>query len=263
MPMIESRRFGRVSLGGCFSRLQTANCAGANEPASRMAKGTKKMAWIKYTTARIIVVDSDGDQVTVSAASTGWTLFDADSRKSETDPTFDSSSQEWGTFTKDETLNFWSDNGNVQYSHKFVGTFQDSYGNTIYVITWEDSVYGTYYGLISKGNGDGTGNTLNNAPLVNEFNAQGGVNGLTTTHAVPCFLPGTLVATPAGERMVEDLAAGDMVLTAGGQAVPVKWIGRGAVSTRFGPAERLMPVRFAPGSLGGGGGGSPLCPIAT
>ncbi|TBX27797.1 Hint domain-containing protein, partial [Nioella sediminis] len=33
---------------------------------------------------------------------------------------------------------------------------------------------------------------------------------------------------------------------------PVKWIGRQTVSTRFGPAERLMPVRFAAGSLGDG-----------
>jgi len=36
------------------------------------------------------------------------------------------------------------------------------------------------------------------------------------------------------------------------RTVPVKWIGRQTVSTRFGPAERLMPVRFAAGSLGDG-----------
>ena len=33
---------------------------------------------------------------------------------------------------------------------------------------------------------------------------------------------------------------------------PVKWIGRQTVSTLFGPAERLMPVRFEAGSLGDG-----------
>ena len=32
----------------------------------------------------------------------------------------------------------------------------------------------------------------------------------------------------------------------------MKWIGRQTVSTFFGPAERLMPVRFAAGSLGEG-----------
>ena len=220
------------------------------------------MAWVKYTVARFLFVDSDGDQVHVQAASSGWTLYDADGRKSETDTGFDSSSQEWGTFTKGETLYFSSDNGNTFHAREFVGTFQDSYGNTIYVVTWDDPDYGTHYGLISPGNGDGANDTLSNAALINEFNAQGGANGLTTTpHAVPCFLSGTLVATPAGERIVENLAAGDMVLTAEGKAVPVKWIGHCAVSTRFGPAERLMPVRFAPGSLGGGGG-NPFCRMA-
>jgi hypothetical protein len=41
-------------------------------------------------------------------------------------------------------------------------------------------------------------------------------------------------------------------MTAEGKAVPVKWIGRQTVMTRFGPAERLMPVRFAAGCLGEG-----------
>ena len=81
-----------------------------------------------------------------------------------------------------------------------------------------------------------------------------------------CFFPGTLIATPSGERKVEELTSGDPVLTADSgaipavwlghnlaRAVPVKWIGRQTVSTLFGPAERLMPVRFAAGSLGGGG----------
>ena len=67
-----------------------------------------------------------------------------------------------------------------------------------------------------------------------------------------CFAEGTRIATPKGDAAVEDLRIGNMVLTAEGRAVPVKWIGRQSVSTRFGPAERLMPVRFAAGSLGGG-----------
>ena len=67
-----------------------------------------------------------------------------------------------------------------------------------------------------------------------------------------CFFPGTLISTPAGERRIEELVPGDSVLTADGRAVATKWISRQTVSTRFGPAERLMPVRFAAGSLGGG-----------
>jgi hypothetical protein len=67
-----------------------------------------------------------------------------------------------------------------------------------------------------------------------------------------CFAAGTGIATPTGEVMVETLAIGDLVLTAEGASVPVKWIGRQTVFPMFGPADRLMPVRFAAGSLGDG-----------
>ena len=51
---------------------------------------------------------------------------------------------------------------------------------------------------------------------------------------------------------MEELGPGDKVRTQDGRTVSVKWIGRQTVMTRFGPAERLMPVRFAAGSLGNG-----------
>jgi hypothetical protein len=67
-----------------------------------------------------------------------------------------------------------------------------------------------------------------------------------------CFCAGTLISTPRGAIRVESLTIGDLVIAQEGRAVPVKWIGRQTVSTRFGPAERLMPVRFMAGSLGEG-----------
>jgi hypothetical protein len=67
-----------------------------------------------------------------------------------------------------------------------------------------------------------------------------------------CFLSGTRIATPIGSVAVEELCIGDSILTFDGRCVPIKWIGYQTVSTRFGPAERLMPVRFASGSLGSG-----------
>ena len=207
------------------------------------------MAWVKFTPGRLLVVDSDDGQVNLHQSS-AWTLFDGDSRKSDADQSFDSSSQEWGSFTKGETLYFYSDNGNVQQIGKFEGTFTSG-THTFYVISWEDPDYGTYYGL--AGIGDTATGAPNNQGLLNAWTAGKGLEGLTDPpHVVPCYMPGTLVATPAGERLVEELAAGDMVSTAMGDAVPVKWIGRSVVSTRFGPAGRLMPVRFAAGSLGGG-----------
>ncbi|MFV1874923.1 Hint domain-containing protein [Nioella sp.] len=73
-----------------------------------------------------------------------------------------------------------------------------------------------------------------------------------TTDFPTCFLGGSLIATPEGECAVEALAIGDALLTEDGRAVAVKWIGRQTVFTTFGPAERMMPVRFAAGSLGDG-----------
>ncbi|WP_146343811.1 Hint domain-containing protein [Falsiphaeobacter marinintestinus] len=67
-----------------------------------------------------------------------------------------------------------------------------------------------------------------------------------------CFAKGTLIATPRGTAAVETLASGDPILTQDGTQVTVKWVGRQTVATRFAPAERLMPVRFAAGSLGAG-----------
>jgi hypothetical protein len=65
-----------------------------------------------------------------------------------------------------------------------------------------------------------------------------------------CFYPGTLVRTPSGEVAVETLKAGDLVLTAGGEAKPIRWLGRQTVSTRFADPLRVLPVRVMAGALG-------------
>ena len=66
-----------------------------------------------------------------------------------------------------------------------------------------------------------------------------------------CFAAGTLIATPEGETAVEELQIGDMVTTAEGRMVPVKWIGRQTVVAAF-AGERARPVRVAAGALGDG-----------
>ena len=67
-----------------------------------------------------------------------------------------------------------------------------------------------------------------------------------------CFAAGTLIRTPGGEMEVEKLKVGDEVCTTTGRLVPVRWLGKQTIFTRFGPAERLLPVRFKQGSLGDG-----------
>ena len=77
--------------------------------------------------------------------------------------------------------------------------------------------------------------------------------GGTIVTASPCYCPGTLILTDCGERQVEALVIGDIVVTASGQHRPVKWIGNRSYSGRFLAANPgVQPVRFSAGSLGNG-----------
>ncbi|MDR6955560.1 hypothetical protein J2X65_004942 [Ancylobacter sp. 3268] len=77
----------------------------------------------------------------------------------------------------------------------------------------------------------------------------------TGTVGYACFLRGTRIATPEGETAVEDLKAGDLVLSHDGRAVAVKWIGHRTLRVRAIPeAKRIeaMPIRIRKGALGKG-----------
>ena len=65
-----------------------------------------------------------------------------------------------------------------------------------------------------------------------------------------CFTRGTRIATPDGERNVEDLTMGDTVLNTQGQAVSVKWLGRQTLHPLFAKLNGKMPIRIAQGALG-------------
>ncbi|WP_435258061.1 Hint domain-containing protein [Thioclava sp. FR2] len=70
-----------------------------------------------------------------------------------------------------------------------------------------------------------------------------------------CFLTGTQIATPTGERKVEDLQIGDLILTALGDAIPVKWIGRQSFRNNIlnlPLAADRAPICIAKGALGMG-----------
>lgn len=67
-----------------------------------------------------------------------------------------------------------------------------------------------------------------------------------TINQVPCFVAGTMIATPDGDVPVERLAPDDMVLTKDNGAQPVRWVGRRRVAA-VGP---LAPIRIAQNTFG-------------
>ena len=101
----------------------------------------------------------------------------------------------------------------------------------------------------SDGNGiDGT---------VEFLDADGNVTGsLTFTNIeeiVPCFTPGTLIATPKGEVPVEHLKAGDRVITRDNGIQEIRWTGQKALGWHDLAANpHLKPVLIRQGSLGNG-----------
>lgn len=69
----------------------------------------------------------------------------------------------------------------------------------------------------------------------------------------PCFTPGTLIATPLGERPVEDLGPGDQVLTRDNGLQMIRWVGRNRISGReLAAAPHLRPVLIRKDSLAEG-----------
>jgi hypothetical protein len=76
---------------------------------------------------------------------------------------------------------------------------------------------------------------------------------LTLVDFTPCFCAGTEIATPSGVRPVEDLMAGDLVLTAEGTARPILWIGSTRIShaaLQANPSQR--PIVIAANAFGPG-----------
>ncbi len=67
-----------------------------------------------------------------------------------------------------------------------------------------------------------------------------------------CFLRGTLIMTPVGERPIETFAAGDLVVTRTGAVEPIKWIGRRSIGfDASGQWSALsMPIKIARSAFG-------------
>ena len=80
-----------------------------------------------------------------------------------------------------------------------------------------------------------------------------------SAEGVVCFTPGTLLETPDGPRLVEELVAGDKVVTKDNGAEEVLWVGNRNVSgARLYAMPDMRPVRIRENALGAGRPGGDL-----
>ena len=69
----------------------------------------------------------------------------------------------------------------------------------------------------------------------------------------PCFTEGTLISTPAGDRLVEDLKNGDLVNSLDRGPIPLKYVHKRKLNRSYLEANpRHAPVLLTVGSLGAG-----------
>lgn len=73
------------------------------------------------------------------------------------------------------------------------------------------------------------------------------VVNFTGTEHIICFTPGTMILTPFGERAIETLCPGDLVITSDHGPQPIRWLG----STVVPGLDNIAPITIEPGVLDG------------
>jgi hypothetical protein len=101
--------------------------------------------------------------------------------------------------------------------------------------------------------------TLTNATQSLTIDLSGSFTGLIVTDVAQgteiavCYLRGTEILTPYGERAIEELLIGDAVITRFGGVERIKWIGRQSFSAAFLKGnDEMLPVQIRAGALGPG-----------
>jgi hypothetical protein len=144
----------------------------------------------------------------------------------------DMSGDGFGALTTDD----WVINANFKFSGYYVEVGGQHYGifqnGTLALIPYDSSLAGGPLSLSGS-----TGTTLFLTSLETAAN---------------CFLTGTRLATPEGERPVEALHAGSRVLTSEGEVAPVLWVWRQDIVNVFGLGQTRAPIRIAAHALGPG-----------
>ncbi len=94
---------------------------------------------------------------------------------------------------------------------------------------------------------------FNTTITADPFQLSSANGGNSTAVTLRCFAVGTLIGTPNGETLVQELAVGDLVQAQDAGLAPVKWIGRRHVDCHVHPKpQTVWPVRVCAGAFADG-----------
>ena len=89
--------------------------------------------------------------------------------------------------------------------------------------------------------------------LDDDGNETGTLTFRNIENVIPCFTPGTLIATPKGEVPVEGLRAGDQIITRDNGIQTIRWMGARHLDwAALSANPHLKPILIRQGSLGNG-----------
>lgn len=130
-------------------------------------------------------------------------------------------------------------------------TYTDGTTTTITAVIFQDTAGNTYLAPETSDNSDQDkleADFIESLTLdsINRANRLLMSSNRETFSPMTCFVETTCLLTPDGPKMIQDLRAGDLLVTASGAHKPIRWIGR---STRV-AVGKLAPVRIAAGALG-------------
>jgi hypothetical protein len=126
-----------------------------------------------------------------------------------------------------------------------LNTGTTSGGNTVYDLVNGNNGGASNFGTVTLA----AGTSVPGNPTAGQYSSILAASGGGYTI---CYCAGTLIATPEGDVAVEDLKAGDLVFTADGRALPVRWMGQSKVARAFAEKLRNYPIRISAGALGDG-----------
>lgn len=169
------------------------------------------------------------------------------------------------TFTGTPLFNLLNTNGLTDTSilnDYVVATGSDGYGIVYSMGEIDPAFRAGNVALAAYDDGTGTLPTISGGGglfrTTAPFDSKGGrydsnLETLAVSSALACFLAGTEIATPSGSVPVQALRVGDLVLTADGQARPVRWTGdRDVACVRHPRPLEVWPVQVRAGAFGDG-----------